>query len=180
MSIPRERLRYYDYTLDGGPNRTKSRRRDPNQTPSDTSDTEKTKPKLKIQSFEMAGNLHNTSTFHSEPPPTYEAVLKETEMEMKKYPVGGAKSTDDDRENGEGEKELEDVAKETGKTDSPETAALERPSSPGSERSCKTSTSCGSLSRKRKALKPPPRLAIFNWADLLPPPPVDRKSFLLG
>ena len=183
---PRERLRYYDY-IEVGTNRSKSssgsRRRDLNQTPSESSDTEKTRPKLKIQSFEMAGSLHTTSTFHSEPPPTYEAVLKETEMEMKKFPPGAGSSAgpgEGVQKEGEAEEtNREEVSEETSKPQT-DSSAVEKPSSPASERSCKTSTSCGSLQRKRKALKPPPRLAIFNWADLLPPPPVEPPPSSLG
>lgn len=177
---PKERIRYLDYP-ESGTNRSKSstgsRRRDPNQTPSDSSDTEKTKPKLKIQSFEMAGNIHTTSTFHSEPPPPYEAVLKETEMEMQKFPLHTPERLEEvDRK----EEEEQDTSAKPDSSDARKSPALERPSSPGSERSCKTSTSCGSLQRKRKALKPPPRLAIFNWADLLPPPPSEPPPSSLG
>lgn len=124
--------------------------------------------------------MNTTSTFHSEPPPTYEAVLKETEMEMQKFPLGSAEKAKD-----EADRKLEEGKDDSSKQDASEARKspqpdLERPSSPASERSCKTSTSCGSLQRKRKALKPPPRLAIFNWADLLPPPPSEPPPSSLG
>ncbi|KAK3698557.1 hypothetical protein QZH41_014482 [Actinostola sp. cb2023] len=144
--------------------------KDPNQTPDDTSITEKTKPKLKIQSFEMAsnGSVPGTTTFHTDPPPTYEAVLKETELE---------KQLEDGKDE-EITKSKEDLAERLKGMPFSGKPVLQPPSPPLSERSCKTTSSCGS--RKRKVFKPPPRLAILNWADLLPPPPSHPPPSSLG
>lgn len=145
-----------------------SHHNDPNKTPDDSSMSEKSKPKLKIQSFEMAsnGSIPGTTTFHADPPPTYEAVLKETELE---------KQLEDGEEKSNSREELAEKLKGNPFNDKLTPRA---PSPPLSERSCRTTSSCGS--RKRKVLKPPPRLAILNWADLLPPPPSHPPPSSLG
>lgn len=57
---------------------------------------EKIKFKLKIQFFEMVGNMYIISIFYFELLFIYEVVLKEIEMEMQKFLLGSVEEVKDE------------------------------------------------------------------------------------
>ena len=142
-----------------------------NRTANESPGSDKTKPKLKINSFEMGGDVASSNaTFqgHSEPPPSYEEseMLKLKERERRKAMIIESQSEREDNDK-DTEKNFEtELWKSKEENKNPMLSQIRSSSPVNSERSYTTNGS-----RKRAKLKPPPKLAILNWADILPGPP---------